>query len=357
MRGLLEKADLPEVKRLLGRALWPAPKRIAKPSKVPDVCWLGGCERHFPSGELFHDGSQFEGDYEQCASEADAFLRGASEMLREPHVDINGREIMALIMVLTFAVPPVTVIVDSGFASSWLTELGPRRTTAHGAARAHQWREVWRLLDERGGLNEDGLSVRKVPAHESRRTVVVVVDGKITYKEWFGNHCADRAARSAAEAGRIAPAGRRRPAMADKLVESAGMWVGAVGGVMEGRGTTHRVAEANCPTPEAVAAVGPVAKLVCDWRGSEGKRRCSRCRWMERASECPGSIVAAVLSHNEAPKQAGKDVHMLVQLKPQCEADLVREMPVEMCAACGVLVSARASSFAAACGHPSAKGK
>ncbi|CAK0794198.1 unnamed protein product [Prorocentrum cordatum] len=122
----------------------------------------------------------------------------------------------------------------------------------------------------------------------------------------------------------------------------------SVGGVRDGRDTTYRVAKANCPIPKAAAAVEPVAKLVCDWRGPEGKRWCSRCRLAERASECPGSIVAAALSYNEALKQAGKDVHMLVKLLPQREADLVREMPVVMRAACGVM----GSSFTAACGHP-----
>ena len=48
---------------------------------------------------------------------------------------------------------------------------------------------------------------------------------------------------------------------------------------------------------------------------------------------------------------------MLVLLKPQREADLVREMPLVMCAVCGAVGSVRAASFAGACGRPSAKGK
>ena len=48
---------------------------------------------------------------------------------------------------------------------------------------------------------------------------------------------------------------------------------------------------------------------------------------------------------------------MLVQLKPQREADLEREMPLVMCAACGAVGTSRATSFASPCGRASAKGK
>ena len=88
----------------------------------------------------------------------------------------------------------------------------------------------------------------------------MVDQGRITYRDWLGNCYADRAAKSAAEARRIPQADRRRLVMADKLVEGVGMWVSAVGGVMDGRDTTHRVAKANRPAPKAVA-VEPVLKL------------------------------------------------------------------------------------------------
>ncbi|CAK0884879.1 unnamed protein product, partial [Prorocentrum cordatum] len=336
---LLEKADMLEVKCLLERVLWPALAGIVK------------------LGELILDGSQLEGDYERYASvawavialerDADVFLGGASGMLCEPHVGINDGELMALIRVLRIAMPPVTVVVDSGFVCRDLLELGPRRTTAHGAACAHLWRAVWRPLGEFGGPGCDG------PAHQSERAID---HGKITCRDWLGSRYADSAAKSAPTAGRIQHDDRQRLAMADKLVEGIGTWVSAVGSATDGRDTTHCAAKPNRPAPKAVAAQ-PAARLSCDFRGRPGKRWCSRCRWVGCTSECPGSITAAALQHNERLKGDGQDAHILVLLRPLREADLVHEMPLVACAACGAVGSARAASFAAPCSRASAKGK
>eukprot|EP00959_Pyramimonas_sp_CCMP1952_P390506 8183275-Pyramimonas_sp.AAC.1 len=78
---------------------------------------------------------------------------------------------MARIVVLRVAMPPVTVVVDSGFACRGLLELGPRRTTAPGAAWAHLWEEVRRLPGVFGGLGRDGLLVRKARAHQTTRAI------------------------------------------------------------------------------------------------------------------------------------------------------------------------------------------
>ena len=144
--------------------------------------------------------------------------------------------------------------------------------------------------------------------------------------------------------------------MSVKLVEGVGMWVSAVGSAIDGQDTTHRVAKPQRPAPRALAAQ-PAVRLSCDWRGQPGKRWCSRCRWIERTSECPGSIVTTALQHNLQLRMLGKAEHMLVQITPQRESDLQREMPSVMCAACGAVGTSRASSFAAPCGHASAKGK
>ncbi len=363
MRELAARSDMLEVRCLLERVLWAAPTGIVKPAPSPHVCWLGESDGFFPSGELYLDGSQYEGDFEQYASvawavialeaDADAFLCGASGMLCEPHVDINGGELMALLMVLRFAVPPVTVVVDSGFVHRGLLELGPRRTTAHGAAWAHLWREVWAKLEDFGGLGDGGLKVRKVPAHQTQRAMVA--HGKISYRDWLGNSMADKAAKSAAAAGRIRHQDRRRLVMANKLVEGVALWVSAVGGALDGRDTTHRVAKPQRPAPKALLAQ-PAARLSCAWRGEPGKRWCSRCRWVERSGECPGTIVPAALQHNAELAARGLSTHVLVRIEPERDAELRRDMPLVACAACGALGAARASSFALPCGRASAKG-
>ena len=134
------------------------------------------------------------------------------------------------------------------------------------------------------------------------------------------------------------------------------MWVSAVGGALDGKDTTHRVAKANRPGPKAVAR-DPVLELTCDWSGPPGRRWCRQCRWVERSGECPGSIIPAALLHNARLRARGVRAHVLVQLLPQRDDQLVRQLPVVVCAACGMSGSVRAASFAEKCGHPSAKGK
>ena len=87
-----------------------------------------------------------------------------------------------------------------------------------------------------------GLLVRKVPANQSKRAAVD--DGRISYRDWLGNRYADKAAKSAAAAGRLAQEQRRRLVMADKTVDCV-MWIAAVGGALGGLDTTHRVAKPN----------------------------------------------------------------------------------------------------------------
>ncbi len=60
--------------------------------------------------------------------------------------------------------------------------------------------------------------------------------------------------------------------------------------------------------------------------------------------------VAAALQHNEHLGQVGKAEHVLVQISPQREADLQREMPVVMSAACGAVGTSRAARVPEAIG-------
>eukprot|EP00959_Pyramimonas_sp_CCMP1952_P471269 9498127-Pyramimonas_sp.AAC.1 len=65
--------------------------------------------------------------------------------------------------------PPAKAVTDSSFVVKGLLEYGQRRTTSFGFAWADLWQQVWRLLDEFGGLGEQGLTVVKIAAHVPRK--------------------------------------------------------------------------------------------------------------------------------------------------------------------------------------------
>ncbi|CAK0893519.1 unnamed protein product [Prorocentrum cordatum] len=362
---LLHRVELVEVECLLERVLWPAPRGIIKPPRPPGLSWLGqDVGGMLPSGDVYLDGSAYEGDFQQYTSvgwaavvlqeDADAFRTGISGTLCEPFADINGGELAALIGTLRHAVPPVRAIVDSDFVFKVVLEHGPLLTTRWGYAWAHIWRELWRLVEDFGGIGPHGLTLKKVPAHVPRRRVTD--DGVITARDWIGNCIADQAAKCAAERARIAPEDRQRLLSARELVEGVAMWVSAVGAAVGGDDTTHRAAKPNKAAPRA-ALQPATARLGCDLRGPLGARWCSRCRWLERASECPGSIVTSALDHNRRLRAQGALAHVIAKVEPQVEAQLQREMPLLACLVCGATSSARSSSFARACGEPGAKGK
>ncbi|CAK0804089.1 unnamed protein product [Prorocentrum cordatum] len=273
-------------------------------------------------------------------------------MMTGPFMDINGGELSALLATLRYAVPPVTAVVDSKFVFLGLTVDGRERTCSYVYAWSHLWREVWRLVDEFGGLCAGGLTIRWVKAHCTRRQIL---DGVVSYRDWYGNRLADQAAKSAAAHARLPHASRLKLLQSEKMVEGVAMWLSAVGSAVGGADTTHRKGKANRPAPRAVAAAPAAPPLQCQLRGPAGKRWCAVCRWVERKSACPGSIVAAALDLNAAHRSGGLRPHRLARVRPHNERQMVREMPVVACLTCGALGSRRASSFARECLAPSAK--
>ncbi|CAK0874919.1 unnamed protein product [Prorocentrum cordatum] len=365
IRELASKAVLEEVECMLERVLWPAPRGIIKPPRPPGISWLGqDVGGVLPPGDVYLDGSAYGSDFQQCTSVgwaavvlqegADAFRTGISGMLCEPFADINGGELAALSGTLRHAVPPVRAIVDSNFVFKGVMEHGPLNTTRWGHAWAHLWRELWRLVEHFGGIGPQGLTLKRVPAHVPSRRVVD--DGIITARDWIGNRIADQAAKRAAERARVAPEARQRLQSARELVEGVAMWVSAVGAAVGGDDTAHRAAKPNKAAPRA-ALQPAAARLGCDLRGPPGARWCSRCRWLERASECPGSIATSALDHNRKLRAQGALAHVIAKIEPQIESQLQREMPLLACLVCGATGAARSSSFARACGEPGAKGK
>ncbi|CAK0820200.1 unnamed protein product [Prorocentrum cordatum] len=156
-----------------------------------------------------------------------------------------------------------------------------------------------------------------------------------------GDFEGDTAAKSAAEHARIAAADRLRLRAASSVVKGVAMWISAVGAALDGAAVLKQAAP---------------PRLQCDLRGPAGARLCARCRWMERASDCLGSIVAAALDCNKALPAKGELPHVLVQLAPAAEAALQRDMPLVACLVCGGTGAVRSSSFVKCCGEPGAKG-
>ena len=130
------------------------------------------------------------------------------------------------------------------------------------------------------------------------------------------------------------------------------MWVAAVGSRVDGSDCTHRTAKPNKPAPKA--ADKPVAtKLMCDLTGPDGAKWCTRCRWYDRRSECPGSIVPMVLDLNAKLEKK----HALAELAPVRSSELVKDMAVLVCLVCGASAAAKPSTFKKECGRPGSKGK
>jgi ribonuclease HI len=354
--------DLPEARCLLERALWPAPQGIRPPMQSDEVGWSGEHDGVIPSGDVYLDGSAYESTHQRCASvgwAAVALKEGCNDMAMAingtmvgAHVDVNGGELTALIMLLKHSAAPVTAVVDSKFVYDGLTREGPERTTKHNYAWAHLWREVWRLLDDYGGLCESGLTVRWVKAH---CTEAMVARGVISRRDFVGNKIADEAAKAAAGRCRIPIEDRSLLLRADLMVEGVGQWVSTVGALVEGKDTVHHKGRARRPAATQRDAVG--VKLAHVWRGAPGSRWCEVCRWTEHKSECPGSVEASALEINAALEIKGQATHSLVRIEAANDEDLVKDMPVVACLVCGATGTQKAFGFKQSCGPPKDRGR
>ncbi|CAK0885173.1 unnamed protein product, partial [Prorocentrum cordatum] len=273
--------DLPEVSCLLERALRPAPRDICAPPRSDNLPWFDDSDGALPSGELFLDGSAFEGEFTRCTSVGWAAVAPMAFM------DINGGDLSALPAVLRHAAPPFTAVVDSKFVVLGFTQDGRERTRSNVYAWSHLRREVRRILDDLGGLGEGGLSARWVKAHCSCKRVR---EGVVSYRDWYGNTLADEAAKSAAAHARLSLADRLKLMQSERMVEGVAMWLSAVGAAVVGDDTTHRKGKANRPALRPAEAPPRAPALACQLRGAKSKRWCAACRWLERKSECPGSI-------------------------------------------------------------------
>ena len=361
--ALRARADLQEVTMLLERCLWPAQVGLGRPTPSSHICWRGQHEGFVPPGEAYLDGSAFEVQYDGYAAvgwslvvlrpDGDEYLMSVSGQLCEPYVDINGGELMAFIMLLRFGMAPVVAVVDSKYVYNGVMRSGRAVTTRYCHTWAHLWRVAWDLIDDLGGVGDGGVRVRWVRAHQTQRQVR---DGTIAYRDWLGNKYADEAARSAAEAGRIAADDRAKLRAERALVDGVAMWCSAVGSWIHGRDTCHRRAKPQRAV-EGRAAKQVPAVSTCTLRGPSGKQWCMHCRWRGRQGVCPGSILEAAKQANDMLRCRGLPAHRLARIDPQVDAQLERRMPLVACLRCGATGAARASSFTRRCEAPTAAGR
>jgi hypothetical protein len=363
VKAVYQRADdLPEARVLMERVLWPAPQGIRPPLQSDVVTWHGEHDGIIPSGDVYLDGSAYESTHQRYASvgwaavvlkdDCNVMAMAVNGIMEGALVDVNGGELTALIMVLKHSVAPITAVVDSKFVYDGLMHVGREGTTRHNYAWAHLWREVWRLIDDFGGLSEMGLTVRWVKAH---CTEAMVARGVISRRDYVGNALADSAAKSAAGRNRLSIADRSRLLKAHLMVEGVGQWVSTVGALVEGKDTVHCKGRARRHADEKRAAVG--VKMAHVWRGEQGNRWCEVCRWAEHRSECPGSIEAASLELNAALEVQGKTTHSLARLEAVHSEDLVKDMPVIACLACGATGTQKAFGFKQTCGPPKDRGR
>ncbi len=130
------------------------------------------------------------------------------------------------------------------------------------------------------------------------------------------------------------------------------MWLSAVGAAVSGTDTGHTATKAHRPAPCPRQAL----HLSHDWRGRPGARWCVVCRWLERKSPCPGSIVPAARAFTRALAEGGQLPRRLVQLTSTRPGERVRDLPVLACTRCGATGTQRACGFKQPCGKPGPKG-
>ena len=103
--------------------------------------------------------------------------------------DVDGAELLGLLMFLRIARAPAQHVTDSSFVEQGVNQRGRSATVASTSAWADLWRDVWCEIDAWRGLG-DNLAVRKVKA---QTTPEAVLAGIITADDRAGNDLAGAA--------------------------------------------------------------------------------------------------------------------------------------------------------------------
>ena len=310
---------------LVERCLVPRPE-LQKPvvTDVPPEFWFLGQPEDL-SGDIFIDGSLFEGDWPDLASGGWGAVALAPYTLdrrraRTPTAivcgplfailpTINEAELLAFCFVLRHAMPGSRIHTDSDYVWRGVNVRG--RIVCCHVMSSHSvlWCEVWRLLDDRG---EDDLFafVVKTKAHPRPMDFM---EGRTTPRLNAGNVLADRFARWAAQAGRLPEAQRD---LLNRRVQVLKIWIKWIGCVGEGDDTFHPSQVKRGRPPQ------PILQLVQD---------------------PPLSLPARAVARSNEISEAGGQPHCLVQFT------LSQGVVLVGCTTCQALCSDRIASLSVSC--------
>ncbi|CAK0841615.1 unnamed protein product, partial [Prorocentrum cordatum] len=213
------------------------------------------------TGDIYPDGLVFEAEYPSLASAGWGCVALHPDCLQvvsfcscpvlDPLQCISAAELIAVIHVLRFAVPPVRMFSDSAFVVDGFHERGRVATTACVAAHVHLWREFWRSVDDWGG----GFELSKVKGHAA---VGDIQHGRATARHRLGNLMADRAAKSAAAFARVPRQSRAQLQARSKVVKTWGDWIGRLSDGLEDCGHPKRHNRGKPRLPRLFVVRNPV---------------------------------------------------------------------------------------------------
>ena len=363
--NLVPRENMPPVVVLVERCLWPLPLHAFQPPQDEHVTWVRG-SGIVEGPSVYEDGTAFESQFpDLCVcgwalvsigdgpgtpqQRVNAKVTG---LLCEPVPDIDGAELLAIIHVLIFSMPPIHVYSDSDFVVKGILERGEAATTHPKAAWAHLWRRFWKLLDEFGGLGPLGLLVSKIKAHA---TVADVQAGRVRDIDRTGNSMADEAAKEAVRPHRAPPALLSRFQQCDQFVLGVGLWIAMAGAVAADHDTTHKKTfKRSAPTLQLYEP-----KVVHSVVSAGGAVWCRVCRsvGVTPGGECGGSVLPRAVAASRALAAEGRRPHRLLEVTLSSGSPAPSH-PVVVCEACGYGASNRilAPLLAPCNGKPSEHG-
>ncbi|CAK0862234.1 unnamed protein product [Prorocentrum cordatum] len=241
------RCSRPDICALVSRLLMAMPQGTWRPScgdVLHNVRCVIGDGSFFDSGEVFTDGSAFDAKSHGTAVAGGAVVelspgapwaadgprsarRAIAAGLQGPVQGIDGGELLAILLAVLRAVPPLVIWTDSSFVAKGLYERGEAATRAAASAWAHLWRRVWIAVHDFGGLGPLGATVRKLPAHAPARAVE---GGKLSWRCRRGNWEVDRVAKAFVAELRAPQEELERWARHRQLLDGAIFWVAGAGG-------------------------------------------------------------------------------------------------------------------------------
>ena len=105
-------------------------------------------------------------------------------------------ELYAVLQVLIQAQPPLRIGIDNATVIRGL-QRGQRWCCHSRRAHCDLWEQIWRKIEDLGGMGADGVSAIKVKAHRTQTERNQLQGDEL--RHFLGNELADRAARTGAE--------------------------------------------------------------------------------------------------------------------------------------------------------------